>query len=247
MSLLERAIVADKDIEYASADIQKNNCTFKITTMTILVSLDSRVEIKSILSQLSENVNLDERWDIRKGKFLNCLLLTPKNIAKKVSIKVFSNGNLHMTGVKSFCEALGWAEKVSDFLGHMFGRVYHIDSFNVQLINGCFGLTLDDSQLCLNTLQSLVPKDYSTVFQPDAHPGLRIKYSDASSSSPDKKASIIVFRSGKVLVNAFLSGRHLLGCYNFITDIINNNRQTILKSKGATQKFKGFDYAKYLG
>lgn len=213
--------------------------------MTILVSLDSRISIKAITSG-------DADWEIKEGRFLNCLLFVPirPNQTRKVSIKVFSNGNLHMTGVKSTREALEWAERVSEFLGKRLSRVYRMASFNVQLINGCFGLSgdMDNTQLCLNTLQSLVPKEHPTVFQPDGHPGLRIKYMETSSSCQGsrKKASIIVFRSGKILINAFLSGRDLLDCYNFITGIIESNNQNVLKNKSVNQKFRKFDYAKYL-
>lgn len=233
MSLLARAIFADRDIEYAVNEIQN----FKITTMTILVSLDSRISIKALV-----NKDQDSQWNIQQGKFLNCLLFVPKN--RKVSIKVFSNGNLHMTGVKTIREALEWGERLGDFLQKCLGQVFRISAFNVQLINGCFALPIqtENSQLCLNTLQELVPKEYPTIFQPDAHPGLRIKYMDGTK----KKASIILFRSGKVLMNAFLNGRDLLECYNFLMNIFDEAKENILKTKSATQAFKGFDYAKYL-
>lgn len=235
MSVLHRAIIADRDIEYALSEMDSSS--FKLTTMTILVSLSSRIDIRAIQE---DNV---PGWNIIKGRFLNALMF--KAPGKKISIKVFSNGNLHMTGVKSVREALDNAEKVVGFLEGFFECKWSITGFSIQLINGCFGFQLDENmQLCLNTLQSLIPNDIFTVFQPESHPGLRVKLSDTV--NPHKQASVIVFRSGKVLINAFVSGRHLLRCYKFINELFLHNKASILKGKQSSHKFKGFDYGKYL-
>lgn len=234
---------------------------FHITTMTILVSLNKPVNIakfaecfdkENIQKQLS--YSRPGNWTHRqKLGFYNCFTMyhVPSN---KVAIKLFSNGNLHITGVKNIECALEYASIISDVINNFVVdrklSQYYITKFNVQLVNGCFKFKTDNMKINLNLLcskMSQVPM-CSCVFNKDHHPGVRIKYSNTLSSKP---VTIIIFESGSVLMHAFLNGDDMFNTFQFITSNFDSMSNDVLipfveAKKNKKKSSVPFDYAQYL-
>lgn len=216
---------------------------FRLTTMTILVYLNFRIN----LSKFNSNFKSID-WIINtSGCFYNSILLTNNRTTKKgkeskegIAIKVFSNGNLHMTGARSVKHALEIGTAICSLLDDSFGiekneEGYTIEDFDIQLRNGCFKYDLGDKYIVLkDMLQILLEKTtHLCVYNNDSHAGLRIKIVNENCEA----TSIIVFESGNVLLNAFKTGKDLLDAFTFINNFICQHSAEILKSS-VTSKSK---------
>lgn len=283
--------------------------TFKITTMTILLSFDLnfKLDLPAFVEWCINDNKIDKLkvqgndgvWSLEtKPGFFNCVVLrlrflkeTDKNTAtlgqraivpktKCIAIKIFSNGNLHITGVQSVVTAILYGQVVQNLFHDFYlGKsLINISYFNIQLINGCFKIHIPcEKVLCLKTLYSKFDEYLgrsssqiqSCIFNIDHHPGVRVKFNpitEQSLSNPsplpiaqkNKKThlcSIIVFESGSVLINAFLSGHELSCAHSFITKFICEQGDSIFKHqvekpKNLNRKRKRnstpFDYSKYI-
>ena len=222
---------ADLDLVRAKETISNHEDVkdFKITTMTVCVMLDSLVNLATICD---------------KGHycgFYNSVLIR-KN---KVAIKVFSNGNLHMTGVSSVKCALETAEQVCEILG----KNHKVIDYQIMLINCCFRYALEDKIVSLHNFYKCLLRDskYFCVLNSDTHAGLRIKVN----YGPElHTSSIIVFQNGNVLVNAFVSGDELIHAFTYLSDCFKKYGHDILQQKGESthsKRRKGeFDYSQFL-
>jgi TATA-box binding protein (TBP) (component of TFIID and TFIIIB) len=243
---------------------------FKISTMTVLIMLNYRINLDKLQKRYMDTdvVKFMEKhgqWNMKKSGgscFYNCVLLSQKRVVQKdnkkgsetMAIKVFSNGNLHMTGVKSISMALQQAEMVRELMGLVYENdVFEIVEHDVLMVNGYFKLNLPQgSFVCLKTLYDLLCNDskHFCMFNNDQHAGVMIKMLQNNGSS---KVSVMVFDSGNILISAFVNGSQAIAAYEFVTQFIQTNYANVIKeigtiptdcrqSAGATE----FDYSKFI-
>jgi TATA-box binding protein (TBP) (component of TFIID and TFIIIB) len=239
---------------------------FKLTTMTILVYLNYRINLSVLCEKFDPSV-LEGNWKVTKsGCFYNSVLLTkqdPKESDEEesdrkcgvstVAIKIFSNGNLHMTGVKSVKHSLQLGHTISRLLNKIFdvdSDGYEVEDFDIQLRNGCFRFEMEKlSYISLPDMLKVLldTTKHFCIFNNDSHAGLRIKITNEECET----TSIIVFESGNVLLNAFKTGSDLMNAFRFISDFINQNINIIIKQStpeapSSCTPSKDFDYTKYI-
>lgn len=231
----------------------------RITTMTILISLCQRISLNKInQANLVEILiqNSTFKCEIEKCKtFHNCTIFKCFNSSDniKVTIKVFSNGNLHLTGVKSVSMAMDYGNLFCKCLGQLFGQQFNIDSFTIQLVNATCKFNLQpDTVISLSSFKDIVQKvpshdfeeDIQCFYNNDVHAGLRIKLPYLG-----HKSTVILFATGSVLFNAFLSGNELVYAYNFVTHYFRQHQISVLKPKLIKDRSKyddEFDYNQYI-
>lgn len=226
----------------------------RITTMTILVSLDQRISLDKInQTNLVEIVNTSSTCKCEMGMcktFHNCIIFkcTSATDNIKVTIKVFSNGNLHLTGVKSVSMAMDYGSLFCSCLGQLFGQQIHMKTFTIQLVNATCKLVIGaENVISLSAFKDVIgesAQDVQCFYNNDVHAGLRMKLPYLGHTS-----TVILFATGSVLFNAFLSGNELVNAYNFVTSYFNRYESSILKPKLIKDGLKyddEFDYNQYI-
>lgn len=254
---MEQIQYMQEDIDTALKEINtqmEDDClvTLKITTMTLLIrSLIGTINLCKFIEWCDENESyLNKLVKKRTAGFYNCVIFKNNN----VSIKLFQNGNIHITGVKSISEGYKNSQVLIDIIkayrNHVVSKVeMNMDvpfKIDVQLINGCLKLCIEDGEvLCLRSMYELLYKQYPeliVIFDNEHHPGLRVKF-----PYKEKMPTLIIFKSGSILVNAFRKGDDLLKVYSVLLIWIQNNYKKCMKQVSVEMKKKkrklDFDYS----
>jgi TATA-box binding protein (TBP) (component of TFIID and TFIIIB) len=182
-------------------------------------------------------------------------MLSEPNTKGDVAIKCFTNGNLHITGVKTIQRALEISEMFCCFLELTQGGTgvddwFEITNFNVQLINAHFSFDVGLGGLNLSMLFKLLlnKTEHASFYNNERHAGVMIKILMENM----KSVSIIVFDSGNVLICAFCDDEEYLIAFNFIIGFLTKHwtlvwtPSKVVKHKKSTKTLSGFDYGKYL-
>ena len=228
----------------------------KITTMTILLWLNGKIPLHQItdsnLNDILEKKSAFKCTTSVTKKFNNCIIVKCTG-DRNVTVKIFSNGNLHMTGTKSADMAMSYGQLFCCCLSELFGQSFCITSLTIQLINACCRFNLDfDAVLSSNAFQNCVSEsrdipDVLCLYNNDHHAGLRVKIPYQVSNGSIHTCTCIIFSSGSVLFNAFLSGKELVHAYNFITRIFLQNKAMLITPKLKKHVYEAdFDYNQYL-
>ncbi len=278
---------------------------FRITTITLMILSESSAPFNlQMFYHWCEQTGIDDfltdsyggEWYLKSlGKFYNCIIFSHsiniQNKQKKVAVKLFLNGKLHITGLQEISQTEEYANIMSDII-HMYFQS-HIPSptkyvaskfqpsdFCVQLINGCCkivdpSLEVGTSQVTSLNLKELfvflVPKiskdGVSVLYNNEHHPGIRIKIRNESNGKVNV-CTIMIFKSGSILINSFVSGKQLVDadallfplvdaffCYQRslcsctnrndlkITEISEDSKTKVSKT---IRKRKRFDYSQYI-
>ncbi len=198
-------------------NITKN---WSISTMTVCCSFNSKINIDNYIKTYCEEVG--------NKTFYNCInTYTGVKYQNKprVSIKIFSNGNIQLAGVLNVMSATYAIRKI-------FRRLTNLDAFESQpyisnvricMINSDFKIdkNIKQSNVCkyLDTKKISCIKTYS--FNPSKYPGINIKFID-----PLKQNLITcaMFRPGSIII----TGGNDINSYKFVLNEIfillqNNN------------------------
>lgn len=193
----------------------------------------------------------------RKSKststFHNCVVfsickLFPDDQSRMVSVKCFTNCNLHITGVKEVSFAIHVAKSMCMLYELVFNDTYSITGYDIQLINAHFLYDFGSScHFNLQTLHNLVIKEteHFCMYNNDRHAGVIIKILTDSMTS----VSVIVFESGNVLLCAFHDSHEFTVAWEFIINFIQKHWQQLQSNSRiakSSKTCKGFDYNRYL-
>lgn len=273
MSLITKCKRIDGEMLKAIQDTQSKEYLLasspRVTTMTILLPLNSGIRSFENVAVYFEknggckwlNDTFGGEWTFKLyAGFYNCGIVRCKipkgdtGLFRTISIKIFRNGKLHMTGFQSLEGALTYGNKIVQTLSEHFELSdisktrFEIVDAEVHLVNVCFHLDLGTGCiLCLKelneVLQGLGREDVTSMFNSDHHPGVRIKMGFG-----DKKVTVMVFKSGSVLLNALLDGTHITQSFNFIIDVFESNKNKLITGAGECKKRKrtSFDYSVYV-
>jgi TATA-box binding protein (TBP) (component of TFIID and TFIIIB) len=204
-----------------------------------------------------------------QGVFFNCQIFimleydTTTNKTRKVSIKCFTNGTLHITGARVMHRAYEIAQMFCMLLelvegGNGMDNTYTIKGHNVQLINVHVNLLQphDKSHQSINLcrvydiLQNRTL--HHTTYNNDRHSGVIVKFLTNNMIY----VTILIFDSGNILLCGIKSISDFREAFHFLVEFIEQYIQeiyidtaSILHSKGKTKQQKGnqhFDYGKYI-
>lgn len=255
-----------------------NKYPIKLSTMTILVTTTCASFLEKLVGAFNspkiQAFVYDVTGDInnitlspKRNAFLNSNLFTCKNIVTdhgtqlvKQSIKVFCNGNMHITGVKCVQDALYIADIFVTMIelvcgGTGISNMFQIIDFDVQLINYCYldPFATKGYALCLNTLRECIERDgsYFCAYNTERHSGIIVK-------APS--FSVLIFASGNVILSSIKTPEQLEEAHNFTKELMSKHCEKCLlkleveiqtpdissSNKKRKTTMNKFDYGKYL-
>ena len=165
----------------------------------------------------------------------------------KVSIKIFKNGSIQMSGIKNITavnqvltilinklsESWGYPSKDEETGKPKMIDVCFIDNdedivvskFKIDMIN-C-GFVCDFQINRENLYNELARNKIESKYEPTIHAGVNIKFYPEE----NKKVSIFTFESGNVIITGAKNINHILEAYNFIDNFIKESKNKIQKNK----------------
>jgi len=250
-----------------------------ISTMTILVKLDFeddfRWNLEMILKEFSAELVQQFIQDVTgtretiftsaKKQFHNSIVFKTKgvptshgHVLNKQSVKIFCNGNMHITGVKDVRDALYLASIFTTMIELIYGGtgisgMFSVKSYDVQLINLYLTIpthmdVVGGNKKVLNlhkvreVLQETTP--YYACYNTERHPGVIIKAVDFT---------MMVFDSFNVLISSIKSVEQLEAARSFLKEhvfsLVNVDgccTEVALNNSKKCKVDSSFDYSKYV-
>lgn len=273
-----------EDIKFIATD-------YRISTITVTGGVNCDVCLTNLYTLMSKHSNIKEISYLEYGSNKHDLLSTGTKNSKtkrnkkasetttrkrfdnqltivmfyennKYNIKLFKNGNIQITGVKSIEKG----EKAIDFLIEKIKYVQLSNedlnlkvventedmknsNYKIRLINSDFKVNFE---IRLDRLYELVTKTYNIIcsYEPCIYPGAKIEYYYPNNgfckcktfcngkSDNCKKITIAVFQSGCVIITGANKIEHIEIAYSFICNLLKNNINTIRRNKLILPKLK---------
>ena len=175
----------------------RTNPTLKISTMTFVARIENTVDLPSIyekgiressfLQQVDFFIEDKSKKMTKKGKpkksFGN--QMTIKSRTMKFNLKVFFNGKIQVTGVKSRDNL----ELIFDKLDRLYG--IKVTSPKLVMKNSVVNLEVDLNLYAL--FQRMVHMKLSANYTPEIYPGLKLKHDNSTA---------LIFATGKVILSS---------------------------------------------
>ena len=202
-----------------------------ISTMTILLKLNIQ-KININVLNISPESNFKKSL---KKSFYNSITFNINNLA----IKIFSNGNIHITGYSDIDNSILLVKELLKELDIETS----IDDFDIQLINTHYKVNYN---INLNILKEEINKIKDNVFASydlERHMSVKIKL-----KIEDRNTSIMVFYTGSILISGIKTPNELIKSFNFINNFINKHHDKLCYNKEIIHinKKKKFDYKDFL-
>lgn len=223
--------------------------SFHITTMTLLLYLGP-FNFGRFLEHCTTS---DSSWSINcSPKFYNCIFFSRRiNSTKKMCIKVFRNGKLHITGLGCVAQAVEFGQEFCTMLQPFAESTLVVSQLDVQLMNGTFKFALAPGTcLCLKTMQILIKSlelsvdvPVTCLFNNDYHSAFKIKFQFETNT-----ATVLVFESGSVLLQSYRTSQQLLTIYTAITNFVTTHMEQLTKELVRLDKKRkrNFDYSVFI-
>lgn len=183
--------------------------------------------------------------------FYNQLTILIENDDKIANVKVFNNGKIQMTGIKKTesCEKILNIIKNKIIELNLASNTKNINviSSNIVLINSDFSMGYMINPDIL--YREILNKGIFVTYEPCIYPGVNIKYyirddkeiggicpcesqcNGKGKNGACKKVTIAVFNSGNIIITGANCKKQLVICYNFIKNMIDQNRELIEMKK----------------
>ena len=241
------------------------NDNLRISTMTQIARIQCPINLQDIYDRLniSENITYIEYADtIPKGEKQKKVNKRKKNDTTKkrkffynqatihvvqdkiVNVKIFNNGGIQMTGLKSKNQGSQVLEKIVSELKkyELVPLDVCVKPIKIVLINSDFDIGFEISREILHRL--IIDHNYYSSFEPIIYPGVNIKYyfnplnengicncetvcNGKGKDNNCKKTTIAVFKSGKIIITGGQSIQQINTAYHFIDSFISNNKDLI--------------------
>lgn len=162
----------------------------------------------------------------------------------KVSVKIFKNGSIQMSGIKSILAVNNVLNKLLNEIKKEYGKPedgkmkiisfvesaqdLNVSKFKVDMINSGFEIGFEVNRE--NLYNALLEKKKECKFEPSIHAGVNIKFTPSDSIN-GKKVSIFVFESGNIIITGAKTVSNILESYDYITTFMSEHKSSIQKSK----------------
>lgn len=188
-------------------------CT--ISTMTVDGKLDKQIDTMHVFETLSAvdsfGITLAPEKPAKKGKskkkkdFYNQIEVK----AGTVSIKVFSNGTIHVTGAKSPIHFVDIMDRVCSTLGVITNTPVSLHSARVCLMNANFST---QSLLPLETLRdALEEAGYMASFDPERNAGINAKFMFGT-----HVVTVMIFTTGSAIITGAKFPEDVAAVYDIV-------------------------------
>lgn len=213
--------------------------TPRICTMTIFIK--SNLKYINIGDMDEDKIRgiLNDSVIINKNKsFYNSVTIRYKDTEtrKGRAIKVFRNGNLHVTGYTRVEDAEATGGQI---LG-MFEGYERMEEVKIQMMNTCFRIDTEFNMMEL--FEEFRQSQHIIKYDTERHAGLQIKM-----VCGDRKITVIVFRTGSVLITGVRSMEELEYGHREIMRMLSPKIEPVMEPVSKRQKIdKTFDYGMFL-
>jgi|Laugresbdmm110sd_1035091.scaffolds.fasta_scaffold06775_2 TATA-box binding protein (TBP) (component of TFIID and TFIIIB) len=209
-------------------NITPRNCT--ISTMTVIAMLDSGVCVQTIADALT---TLDDDFglalaaespkkrkvggDSKTKSFCNQVEI----LCGTTSVKVFSNGRVHATGIKSPVHFADIVMRVMSGIEAIFGTAPQVKSITVPMINAIFCAARElPLRLLRDALVETKTVKYAS-YDPDHYPGINAKIAVSSQTSEiTSEITTMLFTTGNVIISGAKSPEHISDVYATVCHVI---------------------------
>jgi TATA-box binding protein (TBP) (component of TFIID and TFIIIB) len=226
------AMTSDAVTQQNALHATAENIAGTISTMTISIKLkgtdldlqrvqdsfQTSSEIQDFLREISgynQPVVMTSKAKFFNSLMFKCVNLTTDDTNKMLqsqSVKLFCNGNLHITGVKNITEALYIGEVFGIILDLVYSdNVFNVEGYSVQLVNVCIKLPIPDNNIInlQNTVTTLKTKtSYFVCYNTERYPGIIVK-------APN--FSLLIFDSGNLIITATKTVEQIREAHDYIT------------------------------
>lgn len=216
--------------------------SIRISTITLCFNLNSNIDNQKLSQKYISKNN---------GKFYNSLIFnwnTKYQVKKIVSVKIFPNGKVQVAGLSNIKSCAYIIRKVYNKCSNFFENQKEAKVTNVKIamINSDFKIsnTLNLTNICdlfSNYSVQTNGNFLSIVYQPIKYPAINTKficnrflqeyfehvYKYSMKKKFSKTISILIFRSGSIIITGGNDIDDYLEVYNYILDIIKSNSQNL--------------------
>lgn len=250
------------DSEYLKLELLPGN--IKISTISATCSLGTNINLNNIYKYLKLDIkkiftvkfkskvkSLEPQKKKKKKRncFQNQMTVEIKPDLEdypdsKVSVKIFKNGSIQMSGIKSIVAVNTVLTKLIKELKKEFGKPEDgkmtiitfvenpsdlcVTKFKIDMINSGFEIGYQVNRE--NLYNALLENKKECKFEPSIHAGVNIKYTPSDSKN-GKKVSIFVFESGNIIITGAKTVSNILESYDYIVTFMTDHKIKIQKSK----------------
>ena len=242
----------------------------RISTMTQIAEISSKINLNNLYKYLEPTDTiryLSFGSELSKGEITKKIKKPRKDKEKKffynqitihiffekiVNVKIFNNGRIQMTGLKSSEQGKEvikiFLEEVNKLSEEYKKEIYEVVNpkftwIKTVLINSDFDLHYKVDREALH--RSIIDEGYYSSFEPCIYPGVNIKYyynkfkenngicdcekmcNGKGKDNTCKKITVAVFNSGKIIITGGNSMEHIEIAYNFIYNFIESRKDII--------------------
>jgi TATA-box binding protein (TBP) (component of TFIID and TFIIIB) len=217
-----------------------NYSTISISTMTICFNFNESINLDQLKEKLSKYKIISYKPGSKKSKipkkrgtdsFYNSFDIKlgivdytrdPK-IFSNISIFIFPNGKVKIAGAKTINTIRITIDEISELIGNPNLKAENI---KIQMICSDFKIkpiTKNPEGWCIKQeiLKNILVKNYSlsATFSPlSRYPGINLKIN--SKIEPGKQVSLLIFRSGSIIITGAKNAKDVADCYLFIVGVI---------------------------
>jgi TATA-box binding protein (TBP) (component of TFIID and TFIIIB) len=230
--------------------------SISISTMTVCFNFNQEINLPLLKEKLPETLKISYHPGSKKSKvkkkkgtdsfynsfdikmtFVDQCNETTEPIFSNVSIFIFPNGKVKAAGIKTYNTIDTVIEELIYLVNYVSGTVPEPDTLGVenvkiQMICSDFKIKpiKENSEgWCLKQEELkniLVRNGYSATFSAlSRYPGINLKY--PSVVEKGKQISLLIFRSGSIIITGAKNLKDISTSYIFITDIISKNSNTL--------------------
>lgn len=204
-------------------------------------------------TKLKKKTNAKQK-EVTRRRFDNQLTIVMYYKENKYNIKLFKNGNVQITGVKSIDNGSLAIDHLIEIIKNMMlkkegvGIINNVNdlrntNYRIRLINSDFKVI--NCEIRLDYLYNIVTTKYKIIcsYEPCIYPGAKIEYYYPNNgfckctgfcngkSDACKKITIAVFQSGCVIITGANKIEHINVAYEFICKILKDNLKNIKRMK----------------
>jgi TATA-box binding protein (TBP) (component of TFIID and TFIIIB) len=223
-----------------------------ISTMTICFNFNQSIDLPLLKKNLPKGININYNPGSKKSKvqkkkgtdsFYNSfdIKLTfvdhIKDIFSNVSIFIFPNGKAKAAGIKTINTINIMLNEIIDLIKSVPDTIQNEDLFaeniKIQMICSDFKIKpiVDNPDgWCLKQeeLKNILVREHAlsaTFSSLSRYPGINAKY--PSVLNPDKQISLLIFRSGSIIITGAKNSIDISNSYLFITNVISENSKRL--------------------
>jgi len=226
--------------------------SLNISTMTLCFNFNQQINLKLLKEKLPESLTVNYKPGSKKSKvpkkkgtdsFYNsfdikiCLVDHEKNVYSNISIFIFPNGKAKAAGIKTINTIQILMDELVELINYVPGttenpKLLAPENIKIQMICSDFKIKPikeDSDGWCIKQEELkniLVKQGLSATFSAlSRYPGINLKID--SIIDEGKQISLLIFRSGSIIITGGKNAKDLSNCYNFITNIIKNNQKVL--------------------